>query len=78
MIAPVPAPISNTGALAASTRDAISSESLGELGATAPIDFGLSSIERKKSKCAGFAIDLTFQSRMRRRKFLWGNDHGRR
>jgi hypothetical protein len=52
-MAPVPAPISNTDESAGHTVDAISLQSLGELGASAPIAFGFNSSERKKREDAG-------------------------
>ena len=51
--APVPAPISSTDESAGPTSDAMSCESFGELGASAPIALGLSSKERTKMKGAG-------------------------
>ncbi len=51
-MAPVPAPISRTEAVAGSTQEAMSWESLGELGATAPMVFGLRRSERKNRRGA--------------------------
>lgn len=53
VIAPVPAPISSTDDFAGSTVDAISCESFAELGASAPIAFGFSSSERRKTNDSG-------------------------